>query len=311
MICVEEGRLETEAILLVESLRAWGGACADAPVYAFAPRADMQPSPETIERLESMATTVITEPMVGRFAETPTYNKVTVSAWAERELDHDTLVFTDTDSVFLGEPAELAERRVGRGHASGRPPHRRLARQGQERAVLAEDVRGARREVRAVRRDRRRSEPDPRLLEQRARRRAALSRSVRGLGTGADPPPRRRSRLQEMAPFHGPAQLGGGHRRPPRSRSRAPRPVQLSAAPSRDRCSPGQTSSTSTSWFTSTTASGFTCRTRCRRSTPRSTPTASASGGSPSGCRFYRSSRTTTSALSPPRSGRRGSGPWG
>lgn len=124
MICVEQGRLETEAILLVESLRAWGGACADSPVYAFAPRADMQPTPETIERLESMGTTVITEPMVGRFAETPTYNKVTVSAWAERELDHDILVFTDTDSVFLGEPSEIAG---GDWDAAMRPVDRRIA----------------------------------------------------------------------------------------------------------------------------------------------------------------------------------------
>ncbi len=124
LICVEHGRLETEAILLVESLRAWGGACADAPVYAFAPRPDFQPERETIERLESMNVALITEPMVGRFADRPTYNKVTVSAWAERELDHDTLVFTDTDSIFLGEPTELA---TGEWDAAMRPVDRRIA----------------------------------------------------------------------------------------------------------------------------------------------------------------------------------------
>ena len=43
LICVEHGRLESEAILLVESLRAWGGACAESPVYAFAPRPEFQP----------------------------------------------------------------------------------------------------------------------------------------------------------------------------------------------------------------------------------------------------------------------------
>jgi len=43
LICVEHGRLEGEAILLVESLRAWGGRCADSPVYAFAPRPDFKP----------------------------------------------------------------------------------------------------------------------------------------------------------------------------------------------------------------------------------------------------------------------------
>jgi hypothetical protein len=124
LICVEQGRLETEALLLVESLRAWGGACADAPVYAFAPRAGLEPAPDTVERLEAMAVTVITEPMVGRFADTPTYNKVTVSAWAERELDHDILVFTDTDSIFLGEPTEL----LGDDwDAAMRPVDRRIA----------------------------------------------------------------------------------------------------------------------------------------------------------------------------------------
>jgi hypothetical protein len=124
LICVEQGRLETEAILLVESLRAWGGACSDAPVYAFAPRANQSPGPETIERLEGLNTTVITEPMVDRFHDNPTYNKVTVSAWAERELDHETLVFTDTDSVFLGEPVQLAE---GDWDAAMRPVDRRIA----------------------------------------------------------------------------------------------------------------------------------------------------------------------------------------
>lgn len=124
LICVEEGRLETEAILLVESLRAWGGACADSPVYAFAPRAGHVPGPETIQRLESLGATVVTDALVGRFADNPTYNKVTVSAWAERELDHDTLVFTDTDSVFLGDPVELAE---GDWDAAMRPVDRRIA----------------------------------------------------------------------------------------------------------------------------------------------------------------------------------------
>ncbi len=86
---------------------------------------------------------MITEPLVGRFAETPTYNKVTVSAWAERELDHDTLVFTDTDSVFLGEPAELAS---GEWDAAMRPVDRRIAGsrgKGKNEPYWQQDVRGA------------------------------------------------------------------------------------------------------------------------------------------------------------------------
>ncbi len=124
LICVEHGRLESEAILLVESLRAWGGSCADAPVYAFAPRREFRPDQASIERLEALDVTLVEEPLVDRFADTPTFNKVAVSSWAERELDHETLVFTDTDSVFLGEPTELVE---GDWVAAARPVDRRIA----------------------------------------------------------------------------------------------------------------------------------------------------------------------------------------
>jgi hypothetical protein len=125
LICVEHGRLESEAILLVESLRAWGGGCADAPVYAFAPRPGLLPKPDTVARLEELGVRVIEEALVSeRFADEPTLNKIAVSAWAERELDHETLVFTDTDSIFLGEPRELME---GDWVAAARPVDRRIA----------------------------------------------------------------------------------------------------------------------------------------------------------------------------------------
>ncbi len=111
-------------MLLVESLRTWGGAWSESPVYAFAPRRDHGPEPATVERLEAHGATFIDEPLVERFDEIPTFNKVAVSAWAERELDHETLVFTDTDSVFLGEPSELG----GDGWvAAMRPVDRRIA----------------------------------------------------------------------------------------------------------------------------------------------------------------------------------------
>lgn len=124
LICVERGRLESEAVLLVESLRAWGGAWADSPVYAFAPRAGDDPEPATIERLEGLSATFIGETLVDRFEDFPTFNKVAVSAWAERELDHEVLVFTDTDTVFTAEPAELA---AGDWLAACRPVDRRIA----------------------------------------------------------------------------------------------------------------------------------------------------------------------------------------
>ena len=83
-----------------------------------------EPEPATVERLAALHATMVDEPLVQRFAETPTFNKVSVSAWAERELDHEFLVFTDTDCVFCGEPTELAE---GDWVAAVRPVDRRIA----------------------------------------------------------------------------------------------------------------------------------------------------------------------------------------
>lgn len=126
LICVERGRLESEAALLVESLRRFGGALADAPVYAFAPRPAQRPGGETVDRLKALAVTYVDEDLVARFEEIPTFNKIPVCAWAERELEHETLVFTDTDTILLNEPAELD---LGSGDwvAAARPVDRRIA----------------------------------------------------------------------------------------------------------------------------------------------------------------------------------------
>ncbi len=124
LICVEHGRLEGEAVLLVESLRKWGGAAAEAPVYAFAPRPAYLPEPDTVARLRELGVTYVDEPLEGLHDDRPTFNKVFVSSWAERELEHETLVFVDTDSVFLNEPTELLE---GDWIAAARPVDRRIA----------------------------------------------------------------------------------------------------------------------------------------------------------------------------------------
>jgi hypothetical protein len=125
LICVEHGRLETEAALLCESIRCWGGAAAEAPIYAFSPRPDFQPAAETVSRLQGLGAIHVTESLIPEIpGGLPTFNKVFVSAWAERELDHETLVFTDTDAVLMGEPTELLE---GDWVAAARPVDRRIA----------------------------------------------------------------------------------------------------------------------------------------------------------------------------------------
>lgn len=108
LIRVAEGKLAAQAELFVESLRAWGGALARAPVYAFTSPDDAPPR-EAIAGLQQRGATHIDLPLDRPYRDPPVLNKVYVSAWAERELDHRTLVFSDTDTVFLNEPRDLAE----------------------------------------------------------------------------------------------------------------------------------------------------------------------------------------------------------
>ena len=124
LICVEQGRLESEAVLFAESVRAWAGEAAGAPIYAIAPRPHKRPAEETVARLRELDVTYADPALEGLHEEWPTFNKVFAAAWAERELDHSTLVFVDTDSVFLNEPAELLE---GDWVAAVRPVDRRIA----------------------------------------------------------------------------------------------------------------------------------------------------------------------------------------
>jgi hypothetical protein len=106
LIRVARGKLEAQAVLLAESLRAWGGTLAGTPVYAFTIPED-RPSEETMERLGAHGVTHVELRLDSPYREPPVLNKVFVSAWAERELDHDVLAFVDSDTVFLDEPGEL------------------------------------------------------------------------------------------------------------------------------------------------------------------------------------------------------------
>jgi hypothetical protein len=117
LIRVADGPLAAQSELFVESLRTWGGGLSETPVYAFT-SPDDAPGRETVERLEGLGATHVDLDLSGRRRDPPVLNKVYVCAWAERELDFETLVFSDTDTVILNEPRELVE---GRWIAAAKP----------------------------------------------------------------------------------------------------------------------------------------------------------------------------------------------
>jgi hypothetical protein len=106
LIRVARGKLESQSLLFADSVRAWGGALAGAPVYAFTSPEDA-PSAGTLERLRTLGVTAVELSVDSPYRDPPVMNKVFVSAWAERELDHAVLAFVDSDTVFLDQPREL------------------------------------------------------------------------------------------------------------------------------------------------------------------------------------------------------------
>ena len=108
LIRVAEGNLAAQSELFVDSLRTWGGDLADTPVYAFTSPDDAPPA-GTIERLVELGATHVELDLSDRRRDPPVLNKVYCCAWAERELDHATLCFSDTDTVVLNEPRDLVE----------------------------------------------------------------------------------------------------------------------------------------------------------------------------------------------------------
>jgi hypothetical protein len=109
LIRVSRGKLEAESVLFAESIRTWAGPLAGAALYAFTHPND-RPGAETIARLEDLGAEHVDLPASFPHSGDPKpLNKVYVSAWAERELDHDVLVFSDTDTALLAPPLELAD----------------------------------------------------------------------------------------------------------------------------------------------------------------------------------------------------------
>lgn len=108
LIRVARGKLESQSVLFVESVREWGGGLSDAAVYAFT-LPDDAPSADTLDRLRALDVNAVELRPETPYRDPPVLNKVHVSAWAERELDHEVLAFVDSDTVFLDEPTELVD----------------------------------------------------------------------------------------------------------------------------------------------------------------------------------------------------------
>lgn len=106
--CVEDGPLEQKARLLVRSIRRFGGRWAGAPIHTFSPRAGRGISAATKALFDGLGVVHHDELLNVEFDEYGVGNKIFASARAEELAAEDIVVFLDTDTVILSEPAELA-----------------------------------------------------------------------------------------------------------------------------------------------------------------------------------------------------------
>jgi hypothetical protein len=104
VLSVERGKLEPQAILLVDSLRRFGGAYANCPVYAVSPRPSRQMSAACREALSAMGVLLIVEPLAASEEAYGTVARLAACAWAERSLACEILVSLDDDLFFANEP---------------------------------------------------------------------------------------------------------------------------------------------------------------------------------------------------------------
>lgn len=107
IICTEPGNLEKQSILLVKSIRTFGGSLKDIPIYSFQPRKGANINKQTLNFFDSHG---VSHQKILLNQKYPLYgvaNKPFVCAYAEETIDADTLVFLDSDQCFFSAPTEL------------------------------------------------------------------------------------------------------------------------------------------------------------------------------------------------------------
>lgn len=115
VMCLEANRLQSQGILLCESIRRFGGAYAKSRILGVSPRPELALGAEARARFRELDVTYVDEPLNLTGHPYGTINRVVVGAWAETQLDSSYLAILDTDMVFTAEP------RLRRADVGARP----------------------------------------------------------------------------------------------------------------------------------------------------------------------------------------------
>lgn len=108
MICVEGNVLGSQALLLCESLRRFGGPYADCAIWAISPRAELPVSPAVQAALEGLGVRLVSLPLNTTGSTYGSINRIVSGAWAESQMTTPYIGVLDTDMIFVRPPTFVA-----------------------------------------------------------------------------------------------------------------------------------------------------------------------------------------------------------
>ncbi len=106
--CIEAGGLEQQVLLLVESLRAFGGKWAGAPVYTVKPRRGPALRRATVSRLKELGAILVDEPLNDVVPWWDMANKPASLRYVEEHTTTPYVTWMDGDMIVLQEPMDFA-----------------------------------------------------------------------------------------------------------------------------------------------------------------------------------------------------------
>jgi hypothetical protein len=105
--CIESGRLEPEVLLMVRTLRAFGGRFASCPVLAIQPRSGPSIAGSTLRELNQLSVTYIKRPLQHRFSWLGFANKPWAAVIADEVARTKHVAWLDADVLVVQEPSAL------------------------------------------------------------------------------------------------------------------------------------------------------------------------------------------------------------
>jgi hypothetical protein len=107
VLCIENNVIRDQALLLIESIRAFAGKLRDLEIFAVAPRPNLGIDKDTRVKLDALDVTYCEAPINTYCPAYGSANRVYAAAWVAQRTSATTLIVLDSDTLFLDEPELL------------------------------------------------------------------------------------------------------------------------------------------------------------------------------------------------------------